>query len=103
MKLPGPDHPIAIAVNPKRVRVSFAGQVIADTRGALTMKETTYPAVQYIPRADVAQGLARSSDVDPHQSAADDAARRFLRAGTAAKDRVDQAWTLGLNCIAQKS
>ena len=59
MKLPGPDHPIAIAVNPKRVRVSFAGQVIADTRRALTLKETTYPAVQYIPRGDVAMDLLK--------------------------------------------
>ena len=31
MKLPGPDHPITITRNDKRVRVTFAGQIIADT------------------------------------------------------------------------
>jgi uncharacterized protein (DUF427 family) len=36
MKEPGPDHPITIAPNGKRVRVVFAGQVTADSRRALT-------------------------------------------------------------------
>ena len=53
MKIPGPDHPITIAANPKRVRVTFAGKVIADTTRALTLSEASYPAVQYIPRQDV--------------------------------------------------
>ena len=52
MKLPGPDHPIAITLNPKRVRVLADGVVIADTTHALTLKEASYPAVQYIPRED---------------------------------------------------
>ena len=38
MKLPGPDHPITITANPKRVRVSAGGVVIADTTHALTLK-----------------------------------------------------------------
>ena len=53
MKLPGPDHPISITPNPKRVRVSFAGKTIADTTHALILQEANYPPVQYIPRADV--------------------------------------------------
>ena len=53
MKLPGPDHPITIAPNRKRVRVSFAGKVIADSTAALTLQEASYPPVNYIPRADV--------------------------------------------------
>lgn len=52
MKVPGPDHPITIASNPKRVRVSVGGEVIAETSRALTLKEASYPAVQYIPRED---------------------------------------------------
>ena len=52
MKIPGPDHPIAITANPKRVRVSAGGVVIAETTRALTLKEASYPAVQYIPRSD---------------------------------------------------
>jgi uncharacterized protein (DUF427 family) len=52
MKLPGPDHPITIERNPKRVRVSFNGRVVADTVRALTLREASLRPVQYIPRAD---------------------------------------------------
>jgi uncharacterized protein (DUF427 family) len=53
IKLPGPDHPISIERNLARVVVSVAGRVIADTRSALTLREATYPPVQYIPFEDV--------------------------------------------------
>jgi uncharacterized protein (DUF427 family) len=53
VKIPGPDHPISIEANPSRVVVAVGGKVIADTRGALTLRESTYPAVQYVPRRDV--------------------------------------------------
>ena len=53
MKIPGPDHPISIETNPSRVVVTVGGQVIADSRAALTLREASYPPVQYFPRADV--------------------------------------------------
>ena len=53
MRLPGPDHPITVTPNPNRVRVTFAGRLLADTTRALTLKEASLPAVQYIPREDV--------------------------------------------------
>jgi uncharacterized protein (DUF427 family) len=53
MKIPGPDHPISIEANPSRVIVKVGGNVIADTRNALTLREADYPDVQYIPRRDV--------------------------------------------------
>ena len=53
MKTPGSDHPIAITPSARRVRVHFAGRVIADTSRALTLKEAHCPPVQYIPREDV--------------------------------------------------
>jgi uncharacterized protein (DUF427 family) len=53
MKIPGPDHPISIEANPSRVIVTVGGKVIADTSDALTLREASYPAVQYIPRRDV--------------------------------------------------
>jgi uncharacterized protein (DUF427 family) len=61
MKVPGPDHPIAIERNPARVIVTVAGQVVADTRTALTLRETSYAPVHYIPRRDVAMALLRPS------------------------------------------
>jgi len=52
VKEPGPDHPISIVASNKRVRVTFAGCVVADTMRALTLNETTYKPVHYIPRDD---------------------------------------------------
>lgn len=53
MKIPGPEHPITIDPNPKRVRVTSGGRVVADSRGALTLREGVYPPVHYLPRKDV--------------------------------------------------
>ena len=52
VKIPGPAHPITVTPNTNRVTVTFGGKTIADTRRALTMKEASLPAVQYIPRED---------------------------------------------------
>ena len=61
MKIPGPDHPISIEANPSRILVTVGGKVIADTSNALTLREASYPAVQYIPRRDVVMtALTRS-------------------------------------------
>ena len=62
IKLPGPDHPITIEPNPARVVVTSGGRVIADTREALTLREASYPAAQYIPRKDVDMSLLERSD-----------------------------------------
>ncbi len=66
MKLPSPDHPITIAPNDKRVRVIFGGKVIADSKRALTLRETTYPPMHYIPRADVDMGLLQATAHHSH-------------------------------------
>jgi uncharacterized protein (DUF427 family) len=62
MKIPGPDHPISIEANPSRVMVTVGGKVIADTRAALTLREASYPAVQYLPRRDVDMAALTRSD-----------------------------------------
>ena len=66
MKLPGPDHPITITPSDKRVRVTFGGQVVADTTKALSLKEASYPAVLYIPRADAQMDLLKKTDNATH-------------------------------------
>jgi len=53
IKIAGPDHPISIEPNPSRVAVKVGGKIIADTNDALTLRETSYPPVQYVPRRDV--------------------------------------------------
>lgn len=62
IKIPGPDHPITIEPSKGRVRVTVAGHVVADSRKALTLRESTYPAVHYIPREDVEMGLLEATD-----------------------------------------
>lgn len=44
-----------IVVRPagKRVRVTVGGEVLADSRDALEMKEGSYPSAYYLPRKDV--------------------------------------------------
>jgi uncharacterized protein (DUF427 family) len=62
VKIPGPDHPITITPNPARIRVSVAGKIIADTRRALTLQESNYPSVHYIPRKDADMALLEPTD-----------------------------------------
>ncbi|GLW34198.1 DUF427 domain-containing protein [Actinoplanes regularis] len=60
-KQPGPDHPITITATGQRVVVTVAGRVVADTQNALSLREATYPAVQYVPLADVDRSLLERS------------------------------------------
>ena len=53
VKIPSPEHPIAIKQNTKRVIVKAGGKILADTTQALVLHEAAYPGVQYIPRRDV--------------------------------------------------
>ena len=60
--IPGPDHPITITPTEGRVVVTLGGKAVADSARALTLKEASYPAVQYIPREDVDMGLLERTD-----------------------------------------
>jgi len=66
MKLPGPDHPITITQNPRRVRVTAGDIVIAETSKALILKEAKYPAVQYVPREDANMAVLERTDRVTH-------------------------------------
>jgi uncharacterized protein (DUF427 family) len=57
IRIPGPDHPIAITPTAGWVKVIAQGKPLAQSNRALSLKEASYPAVQYIPRedADMAQ------------------------------------------------
>jgi uncharacterized protein (DUF427 family) len=59
---PGPDHPITVTPNHNRIVVTVAGKVIADTRNALTLQESTYPPVQYLPLTDVDQSVLERTE-----------------------------------------
>jgi uncharacterized protein (DUF427 family) len=57
-----PQHRITTQPAALRVQVKFNGELIADTRDAVEMKEGDYPLVYYVPRKDVRMDrLVRSS------------------------------------------
>ena len=85
MKLPGPDHPIAIAPVSGRIIVRFGGEVIADTNRALELREASYPAVLYIPRGDARLEHFVRSAHSTHCPYKGDASYFDLRAGGATK------------------
>lgn len=91
MKLPGPDHPITISRNPRRVRVTFGGKVVAESDHALTLKEASYPAVQYIPRQDADMSQLQRTDHASHCPYKGDASYYSLRVGGKAADNA--VWT----------
>jgi uncharacterized protein (DUF427 family) len=62
VKEPDAQHPITINPTAGRVVVRVDGVVVADTRAALTLQESTYPPVQYIPLQDVDQTRLTRSD-----------------------------------------
>jgi uncharacterized protein (DUF427 family) len=63
---PGPDHPITITPTAGRVVVTVAGTVVADSRNALTLQESTYPGVQYVPIADVDAALLERTETESY-------------------------------------
>jgi len=81
MKLPGPDHPITITPNKKRVRIIVGGQTVADTAHALRLQEASYPAVLYIPRADARMDLFTKTSNASHCPYKGDASYYSVAAG----------------------
>jgi len=91
IKIPGPDHPITVTPNARRVVVKIAGRVVADTRNALTLKEASYPAVQYIPRRDVDMTLLERTDYATYCPYKGECAYYSLPAG--GEQAVNAVWT----------
>jgi uncharacterized protein (DUF427 family) len=60
--VPDDNHPITVTPTPGRVVVTRGGQTVADSERALTLQESTYPAVQYVPLADVDPAVLERTD-----------------------------------------
>ena len=86
MKLPGPDHPITIKPAPERVRVTFNGKVVADTRRALVLQEASYKPVFYIPRDDAQMALFARTSHSTHCPYKGDASYYTIKAGDRASE-----------------
>jgi uncharacterized protein (DUF427 family) len=91
VKTPGPDHPISIEPNRSRVVVKVGGKIVADTSNALTLREASYPPVQYIPRRDVDMAALTRSEHTTYCPYKGDASYYSIPAGG---DRsVNAVWT----------
>jgi len=90
-KIPGPDHPITVTPTAARVVVGVNGKIIADTTAALTLQESTYPAVQYIPLADVDPAVLKRTDTSTYCPYKGDASYYTLTLPDG--DLTDSVWT----------
>ena len=91
MKIPGPDHPITITPTKERVRVTFNGKVVADSKRALVLQEAAYKPVFYIPREDAQMALfARTTNATHCPYKGDASYYSVLPAGA---DGVNAVWT----------
>ena len=57
-----PEHRVDLLPETRRVRVTFAGQIVADTTTALRCEETGHEPVHYIPEQDMRLELMRPTD-----------------------------------------
>ncbi len=89
---PTEQHPITVNKTEGHVTVRVNGEVVADTDDALTLQESTYAAVQYIPLSDVNRDLLQPTDHATYCPYKGDAS--YYSVVTAAGDTVDNAiWT----------
>jgi uncharacterized protein (DUF427 family) len=89
--LPTAEHPITITPTGKHVTVRVNGEVVAETDAALTLQESTYPAVQYVPLADVVGSALRRSDNTTYCPYKGEANYYHVNAGGSTVD--DAIWT----------
>lgn len=89
---PTAEYPITVAPTGRHVTVRIGGEVIADTDAALTLQESTRPAVHYIPMADVKSDLLTRTATTSYCPFKGDAA--YYTVTTAAGQTVaDAIWT----------
>jgi uncharacterized protein (DUF427 family) len=90
-KIPDASHPITITATPGTVRVTVGDTVVAESSAALTLQESTYPPVQYVPLADVDAAVITKTDSSSYCPFKGDASYYSVQApdGTL----TDAAWT----------
>jgi uncharacterized protein (DUF427 family) len=62
VRQPTAEHPITVTPTQGHVTVRVRGQVVAETDAALSLRESTYPVVQYVPIDAVDASALRRSD-----------------------------------------
>lgn len=79
--VPGPDHPITVTPTGGRVVVRVGTTVIAESTSAQTLRESTYPPVQYVPAGDVDAAVLEPSATTSWCPYKGEASYRSLRVG----------------------
>jgi uncharacterized protein (DUF427 family) len=91
IKLPSALHPITVEPTEGRVTVRLGGRVVAESTRSLTLREASYPPVQYLPLEDVEADALVPSDRTSYCPFKGTASYYSLRAGDA--EAPDSVWT----------
>ncbi|APE17325.1 DUF427 domain-containing protein [Mycolicibacterium pallens] len=91
IKEPTAEHPITITPTAGRVQVRVNGALVADTRAALGLAESTYPVVQYIPLGDVDPAVLSCTDTRTYCPYKGEASYYSVNAGGTTVE--DAIWT----------
>ncbi len=89
-----PEHFVEFEPSPKRIRVTFGGETIADTTNALILYERGHVPVYYLPRADAAMDLLAKTDHSTHCPFKGDASYFTVNAG--GKSAENAVWSYEL-------
>lgn len=82
---------ISITPQTGRVKVSYNGEVIAETTNALALAEGKIPNVLYIPRGDVRMNLLERTDHQTHCPFKGDASYYTVKVGD--QEAVNAVWS----------
>lgn len=92
-KIPGPDHPITVAPTGRRVVVRVGDTVVVETDRALTLQESSYPAVQYIPLVDMDATRLERTETHTYCPYKGEASYFSLVVGDTDVNLTDAVWT----------
>jgi uncharacterized protein (DUF427 family) len=98
--VPDAGHPITVTPNPDRLVVTLGERAIADTTAALTLQEAAYPAVQYVPLADVDQSVLERTDHTTYCPYKGDASYYSLVADGETRDNVVWSYETPYDAVA---
>ena len=84
-------HPITVEPTGRHVTVRVRGALVAETDAALTLQESTYPAVQYVPLADVVTSALMRSETTTYCPYKGDA--NYYHVSAAGETVDDVIWT----------
>jgi len=88
---PTKEHPITISPTEAKVVVRVGDEVVAESTSALTLQESNYPAVQYLPVADVTSKLVGPTATTSYCPYKGDCS--YYSIATAGGEIADAIWT----------